>query len=81
MVEMMKRILSLLSYVFFPAVTKFVPPGVVVAGNPARIIGDYDKLERKRLKTFISDKDMAWSLNYKERMSKVIQPFKPYMEK
>jgi serine acetyltransferase len=61
-------------------VTKSIPSGVVVAGNPAKIIGNYDELERKRLETFVSDKDMDKSLSYKERIMKVVQDFKPYMK-
>ncbi|MDR2119194.1 MAG: acyltransferase [Tannerellaceae bacterium] len=61
--------------------TKSVPSGVIVAGNPAKIIGSYDELKRKRLETFISDKEMDKSIIYKERILKVVQGFKPFMKK
>jgi len=61
-------------------VTKSVPTGVVIAGNPAKIIGSYDELERRRLETFVSDKDMDKSLSYKERIMQLVHGFKPYMK-
>jgi acetyltransferase-like isoleucine patch superfamily enzyme len=61
-------------------VTKSIPSGVIVAGNPARIIGNYDELERKRLDSFVSDNDIDFSLSYKERIMKVVRPLKPYMK-
>jgi acetyltransferase-like isoleucine patch superfamily enzyme len=61
-------------------VTKSLPSGVIVGGNPAKIIENYDELERKRLETFISDADMDKSLNQKERILKVVQPFKPFIK-
>jgi acetyltransferase-like isoleucine patch superfamily enzyme len=61
-------------------VTKSVPSGVVIGGNPAKIIGNYDELERKRLETFISDIDLDKSLNFKERVLKVVSSFKPFIK-
>jgi acetyltransferase-like isoleucine patch superfamily enzyme len=61
-------------------VTKSIPCGVVVGGNPAKIIGNYNDLERKRLETFISEKDMDKSLEYKERILKVTQGLKRYLK-
>jgi acetyltransferase-like isoleucine patch superfamily enzyme len=61
-------------------VVKSVPSGVVVAGNPAKIIGSYDELERKRFEAFVSDEDIDKQLIYRERILKVVQSFKPFMK-
>jgi acetyltransferase-like isoleucine patch superfamily enzyme len=61
-------------------VTKSVPSGVIVAGNPARIIGDYESYKQNALQNYVSDKDMDFNLGYKERIEKVIvKEFKNYM--
>ena len=43
-------------------ITKSVPEGVVVAGNPARIIGDYDKYHLKRKNQF--EKSPSYDYDY-----------------
>ena len=38
-------------------VTKDVPPGTIVGGNPAKVIGSFEKLMTNRLNTGIPDKN------------------------
>lgn len=38
-------------------VTKSIPSGVIVAGNPAKIIGKYSDFENKALTSYLSDLD------------------------
>ena len=62
-------------------VTKSIPTGVIVAGNPAKIIGDYVEYRKGVLENYISDVDMDFSLEYKNRIVKVIDnSFKKYMK-
>ncbi|MEO1517130.1 MAG: acyltransferase [Bacteroidota bacterium] len=52
-------------------VTKSIPSGVIVGGNPAKIIGSYDDYEKKRLEEFVSEKDLDYSLPYPDRIRQV----------
>lgn len=62
-------------------VTKSIPAGKIVAGNPAKIIGDYNLYREKVLEEYISDNDIDYTLNYKERIEKVVDmSFKKYLE-
>lgn len=62
-------------------VTKSIPPGVIVGGVPAKIIGSYDKYKEKALMNFVSDSRLDRNITYEERIKKVIQnDFKPYMK-
>lgn len=62
-------------------VTKSVPTGVIVAGNPAKIIGDYTTYEKKVLENYISDDAMDYSKPYKERIEDVTDKiFKDYIK-
>lgn len=61
-------------------VTKSVPAGSVVAGVPAKVIGNFNDIERKMLSQFTSDADLDKTLNYKERILKVTsKEFKPFL--
>jgi acetyltransferase-like isoleucine patch superfamily enzyme len=52
-------------------VTKSVPTGVIVAGNPAMIIGDFDTYKKKAQKDFVSDSDIDFSESYRNRIDKI----------
>lgn len=61
-------------------VTKSVPSGVIVAGNPAKIIGSYHEFETKALEKFVSNQQMDFSKPYRERIEAIIDPeFKTYL--
>jgi acetyltransferase-like isoleucine patch superfamily enzyme len=61
-------------------VTKSVPSGVIIGGNPAKIIGNYDQYRKEVIKNYVSDEDMDRSLNYQDRIEKVIDnSFKKYL--
>ena len=53
-------------------VTKSVPSGYVVGGNPAKIITDYAKYEKRVLTEYIANDQMDFSKNYKERVMEVL---------
>lgn len=53
-------------------VTKSVPKGSIVAGNPAKIIGNYFNYEQKVLREYISDVDMDYRLNYRNRIENIL---------
>lgn len=62
-------------------VTKSVPSGYIVGGNPAKIIGKFEDYKQKALDTFVSRKDMDFSLDFKERINQVIDPeVKKYLQ-
>lgn len=62
-------------------VTKSVPSGVIIAGNPAKIIGDYDAYQKEVLENYITDKDIDYTLDYQKRIEKVIDnSFKKYLK-
>jgi len=59
-------------------VTKSVPEGVVVAGNPARIVGTWAEYQ-DRLREWKAQADMVGS-TYRERIDSVLEPgFRPLM--
>ena len=63
-------------------VTKSVPSGVIVGGNPAKIIGEYSNYKRNALESCISDKDMNYELDYRQRIEQVVvENSKEYMKK
>ena len=53
-------------------VTKSIPSGSIVGGNPAKIIGKYNDLEQKALNEYVTKTDMKMNLNYKERILKIV---------
>lgn len=61
-------------------ITKSIPSGTVVGGVPAKILGEFDNLNQKMLRDYITDKDLDKSLSYKERVSAVVNnDFKPFL--
>lgn len=52
-------------------ITKSVPTGSIVGGNPAKIIGNYDEYQKKVLNNYVSRKDMDFSKNYRQRVEEV----------
>ncbi len=62
-------------------VTKSVPSGVIIGGNPAKIIGNYSEYGKKVLENYVSDKDIDRSKPYRERIDEVIdETFKTYLK-
>ena len=62
-------------------VTKSIPSGKIVAGNPAKIIGEFDPYKKNVLENYISDKDRNKNLSYKEDILSVLDnSFKEYMK-
>ena len=63
-------------------VTKSVPSGVIIGGNPAKIIGDYDTYKAKVFSGYVSESDMDFTKTYKERILEIVdQSVKPYLKK
>lgn len=61
-------------------VTKSIPSGKIVGGNPARIIGDFEKYEKRSLDNYVSEKEMNRSLPYKDMVLAVASSdFKPFL--
>ena len=53
-------------------VTKSVPSGKIVGGNPAKIIGDFEHYRTKVVTEYVSDKDMDFSKAYRKRVEAII---------
>jgi len=53
-------------------VTKSVPSGSIIGGNPAKIIGDFDTYKKRVIENYISEDDIDYELDYKERILKVL---------
>ncbi|WP_232623060.1 acyltransferase [Pareuzebyella sediminis] len=63
-------------------VTKSIPSGVIVGGNPAKIIGDFYAYEKKVLETYIANSEIDFSKDYKQRTIESLDPsFKEYLRK
>lgn len=62
-------------------VTKSIPKGVIVAGVPAKIIGNFKEIETRMLSDYISDKEIDLQLPYEERILKVVSNgYKKYLK-
>ena len=63
-------------------VTKSVPSGYIVGGNPAKIIGNYESYIKKGLLEFSTEIDSPQAYTYRERVNKLLLPtVKPYLKK
>ena len=63
-------------------VTKSLPSGVIVASNPAKIIGDYDIYRAKVLSSYVSESDMDFTKTYKERILDIVDELpKQYLKR
>ncbi len=62
-------------------VTKSVPDGMIVAGSPAKIVGDFAELELRVLETFPSAGDMI-GRTWRERIDSIVEKeFRPDLMK
>jgi acetyltransferase-like isoleucine patch superfamily enzyme len=62
-------------------VTKSVPKGSIVAGNPAVIIGNFYNYKQKVINDYISFNELDHQVNYRQRIEKILDPtFKNYMK-
>jgi acetyltransferase-like isoleucine patch superfamily enzyme len=52
-------------------VTKSIPDGVIVAGVPAKVIGDFSDLKDKALRDWACEDPLNKDLSYKERVMKM----------
>ena len=63
-------------------VTKSVPSGSIVGGNPAKIIGSYHDYKKKALTEFLSDSDLNPDLDYKTNiLQNLDNNTKPFLKK
>lgn len=53
-------------------ITKSIPSGKVVGGNPARIIGEFKDYANSVSTTYVSSDDLDLSIDYKSRILKVV---------
>lgn len=61
-------------------VTKSIPSGKIVGGNPACIIGDYYNYKNMVADKYVSDEDLNLSVDYKNRILLVLNTsFKDYL--
>ena len=62
--------------------TKSVPSGVIIGGNPAKILGNYDTYKAKVFSGYVSESDMDFTKTYKERILEIVdQSVKPSLKK
>lgn len=62
-------------------VTKSVPSGTIVGGNPAKIIGLYDDFKKVALSSYKSDTDMDLTKLPKDRIIEILDHnFKPFLQ-
>ncbi|USD24820.1 acyltransferase [Flagellimonas marinaquae] len=61
-------------------VTKSVPTGVIVGGNPAKIIGSYEDYILRAKEEYVTKADMDYNKSKKQRINEVVDPkFKDYL--
>jgi acetyltransferase-like isoleucine patch superfamily enzyme len=60
-------------------VTKSVPTGAVVGGNPARMLTSYAAFHDRALRQWAAEADMRGTRSYAERVQQALGPAKPLM--
>jgi len=53
-------------------VTRSVPSGTIVGGNPAQIIGDFSEYERRMMESCPAEVDLSDSQSFEERVSRAL---------
>lgn len=53
-------------------VTKSIPSGKIVGGNPAKIIGSYEDYKTKVLLNYPSEEDIDFNETYESRINKIL---------
>lgn len=53
-------------------VTKSIPDNKIVAGNPAKIIGEFNEYYEKVMNTYVSKENLDMKIPYKQRILKVV---------
>lgn len=53
-------------------VTKSIPQGSIVAGNPAKVIGNFYDYKKRVLENYKADIDMDYSQKYKNRINLIL---------
>ncbi len=62
-------------------VTKSVPQGTIVGGNPAKIIGSFDDYVERALAQFVSDDELDQNLDYRTRIEQIVsKENKPFLK-
>ncbi len=63
-------------------VTKSIPSGVIVGGNPAKIIGSYESYQQSALKNFKTTQDWNNKKSFKENVLNLLDhETKPFLKK
>ena len=63
-------------------VTKSVPCGVIVGGNPAKIIGNFDTYKTRVFSSYVSESDLDFTKPYKDRILEVVDgSIKPFLKR
>lgn len=53
-------------------VTKSIPSGYIVGGNPTKIITDFNTYKQRVLEKYASNSDIDFSKNYKDRVNEIL---------
>lgn len=61
-------------------VTKSIPTGKIVAGVPAKIVGEFNELKERSLETCVSQNEIDFSESYEQRVIRVLDnTYKPFL--
>lgn len=62
-------------------VTKSIPENSIVAGVPAKVIGDFNGFREKAFKSWVAHNEIDFSLPYKKRIKSIVDMnYKPFMK-